>query len=448
MTTCALCGGACAGADLTPLLRPELAWLWRAVAAIADRRGDPDLVTGSAATLTLPGGAAERAAVVGVVARTKAGQRTRVPLERLVAMVRRHSPVLTPGAVAAHATRRPVGQRTARRAAKQLRRDQLLRAFADACSRLPELADQADATSEHLRRSGWIARLDPGVHDTAQAESVLRLAVDVVARTLRIPDGERFDRRLLVPSDPHALDDGTQLAGIVLAVLQALGRTSTAPGVPARTLWAQVGVDCDDLVGGLTMLGIAPAGWQIPDGAACTVPPRELARSAWPGPTLADSWIFVTENPSILAAAAAMADRQPGAVSTRVVCTMGTPSTIEIAALSALADAGWRLAVRADFDPAGIRHVNAILAAVGTAVSWRMRCPDYLASRPSLAGSAPVPDASWDAELRGAMETTGAAAFEEALLPELLDDLSRGRPDPGPISVGGFPSPTTPTGMC
>lgn len=446
---CAVCGGVCAGADLTPLLRPELDWLWQALAVTADRRGDPDLVGGSAVTVTLPASPAERAAVVGLVANPQAGRRTRVDPERLVAMVRRHSPTLTPGAVAAHASGRPVGQRTARRAAREARRERLRAEIVGACSAWPELADRAEVVLEHLRRSGWITRLDSGL-DPARAESVVHLAVHVVARTLRIPEGERFDRRLLVPSDPHALDDGTQLAGLALTILHALGRISTTSGVPARTLWAQVGVDCDDLVGGLTMLGIVPSGWQVPSGVTCTVPPRELVRASWPAPRplatvypatagssepgqwsltrAVDEWVFVTENPSILAAAANLISREPALGSVRVVCTMGTPSAAEITALAAIADAGWRLAVRADFDPAGIRHVNAILAEVPSAVPWRMNRVDYLASRPSVATTGTVPDAAWDPELSGVMEATAAAAFEEALLPQLLADLRRGVP--------------------
>ena len=38
--------------------------------------------------------------------------------------------------------------------------------------------------------------------------------------------------------------------------------------------------------------------------------------------------------------------------SAHLVCTMGTPSDLETAAIGALIEAGWRVAVRADFDGA------------------------------------------------------------------------------------------------
>lgn len=422
---CPWCDGRCKGADLTPLLVPQLAWLWQAVAAAADRRGDPDLTTGTAITLTLPLAAAERAAVAGLVAGDRPGRRTRLRLEQLTELVRRHSAALTPGAVAAHSVSRRVGQRTALRAAREARHDRLREVLRTACAESPELNGRQDLLFEQLRRTGWIARLDSD-GEPGEAESVLSQAVAVVRRVLRIAPDERCDRRLLVPSDPHALDDGSRLGGLCLAMLGTLGLVATT-GVSARAQWSQVGVDCDDIVGGLSLLGLAPLHWQVPPQAIVTVPPRELAECRWPAPPDDHCWVFVTENPSVLAGAARLA-AEPGAGPVRLVCTMGTPSAIEIAALARLASSGWRVAVRADFDPAGLRHVQAVLAGVAGASPWRMGVADYRASSPSVANSEPIPATPWDADLPAAMTATGTVAFEEALLPTLLMDLRCGHP--------------------
>lgn len=246
---------------------------------------------------------------------------------------------------------------------------------------------------------------------------------------MRIPDGGRLDRRLLVPDSPHALDEGTPLAGVTLSLLTAAGRIRADQRSTARSLWAQAGVDCDQLMGGLTVLGVHPRGWQLPPAATCTLPPRELACPEWPTAPHPDAWVFITENPSVLAAAADMVARNPDCANPiRLVCTMGNPSQTEIAAIAGLAAARWNIAVRADFDPAGIRTVTAILNAVPTAKPWRMTATDYATSGPTAPIRELVPPTPWEPELAEQISATGCVAFEEALMEHLLDDLRRGAP--------------------
>jgi hypothetical protein len=90
--------------------------------------------------------------------------------------------------------------------------------------------------------------------------------------------------------------------------------------------------------------------------------------------------------------------------------------------------------VRADFDEAGLGHVCALLDGVPGSVPWRMGAEDYLKSLAS-ANDAPqslkgskLPGTPWDPQLRIAMAEKGLAAFEETLLPELLEDLREGLP--------------------
>ncbi|MGW7432363.1 DUF2399 domain-containing protein [Streptomyces sp. NPDC054861] len=119
-----------------------------------------------------------------------------------------------------------------------------------------------------------------------------------------------------------------------------------------------------------------PGRWQLPTGCPLVLPPATLTDIDWPAPTHAACWVFVTENPSVTTAALEL----PPAVTVRLLCTVGTPSATELDALARLADSGWNIAVRADFDTAGIQHMRAALRAVPRARPWRMNPGDYLHS--------------------------------------------------------------------
>jgi uncharacterized protein (TIGR02679 family) len=298
--------------------------------------------------------------------------------------------------------------------------------YLNAMSAVPEEARASkEAIWDALKRTGWVARL---VSEAADGERLVRMAAEVICALPQT--GIRLDRRHLAADttgDPHALDQGTTLAGLTLAILVAAGR------VPARRrpreAWACVGVDCDDVVGGLFAVGILPVDWILPAGGCTTIPPRVLASCTWPRVDTVRPWIFVTENPSIAAAAADLAQ---GEAHIRLLCMIGKPSFVEIAAIGRLAERGWHIAVRADFDAAGLQHVDAVLKRVPGARPWRMGTLDYVQSLqvPNTDRIAldEIPDTSWDVELAAAMRERGTAAFEEALLRELLEDLRLGRP--------------------
>ncbi|MDG9703878.1 DUF2399 domain-containing protein [Streptomyces sp. DH37] len=94
-----------------------------------------------------------------------------------------------------------------------------------------------------------------------------------------------------------------------------------------------------------------------PPGSPWCFTPWTLQRAAWPAPGAGERWVFVTENPSVTAAAL----EHDGARHARLLRTVGTPSAQELAALARLAERGWRIAARTDFDPAGLAHVRAVL---------------------------------------------------------------------------------------
>lgn len=152
---------------------------------------------------------------------------------------------------------------------------------------------------------------------------------------------------------------------------------------------------------------------------------------AWPVPPHPGSKIFVTENPSVVTAADLVATASNGGRQIRLLCTVGTPSAREIEAVARLAAAGWQIAVRADFDEAGLAHVDALLRGVPAARPWRMGARDYLASLADANAADQValratvlPDTDWDPALRQAMSERGLAAYEETLIDLLLEDLA------------------------
>ena len=385
---------------------PELRWLWEQLGATADRRGDPSLTSGPAVSITAPDSPEERGAASGLLGgRLRAGQRRRVELEVLATQLAPN----TPGEVIAHALGRPLAIKAK---AKAERAEAEAHIHALMAKHIPTtVTDDAWRT---LRRTGWIARLvasDNLETTIGQCRSLLG--------ALPNDDALPVDRRRLaseVTGDPHGLDQGRQVAGFSLAVLAATGQVGA--GLPVRGAWRQAGVVCDDIVGGLTMVGMSPLGWTVPPGAPVTIPPRVLADCDWPAGE--GHSLFVTENPSVLSAASTI----PGAC---VCCLAGTPSAVEVQALARMAGKGWRLLVRADFDDAGIRHVRAVLE-MATASPWRMGSSDYLEgleeSRPTtglrLDRLGPTP---WDLGLAETMREHSLAVFEEAFMESLQEDI-------------------------
>ncbi|MFD6334226.1 DUF2399 domain-containing protein [Streptomyces niveus] len=424
-------GGACDGARLESLLTEEAHWLWEQLAARADRSGEPTMTSGTT-MITAPAASGQRAAVLGLVgSRILApGERRRIRLEELTLRLRPHGPRLTPGAVAAHAAGRALGSTAAERARQLARTTSLRKLRARLSQNLPGHAPlrPADQTWEELHRTGRVAR----ILQHPAPEQLLQTAAEVLRL---LPPQERIDRRLLAfhaAGNPHGLDAGTDLAGLVLAEAAAAGLTTAK--MPPRTAWGILGVDLDRLGGGLLSLGVNPDGCHMSARFPLVLPPATLTDVHWPTPPHEDSWVFVTENPSVTTAALEL----PPAVPVRLLCTVGTPSATELDTFARLADSGWNIAVRADFDGSGIGHMRAALRTVPRARPWRMSADDYIRSlhptpfQPTPLDTERLPETEWDPALHTAMCATGRPAYEEALLDDLLNDIRNGYPHPYP----------------
>lgn len=244
-----------------------------------------------------------------------------------------------------------------------------------------------------------------------------------------------IDRRLLAfkaAGDPHGLDPGTDLAGLILAEAAAAGLTTAQ--MPPRTAWGILGVDLDRLGVGLLSLGVHPDGWHVPARFPLVLLPATLTDVSWPAPPGEGSWVFVTENPSVTTAALEL----PPVIPVRLLCTVGTPSATELDTLARLADSGWNIAVRAAFDASGIQHMRTALRAVPRARPWRMNANDYVRSLHPTPSQHPLdterlPETGWDPAPHTAMCAQGRPAYEEALLNDLLDDIRSGHPPPEPV---------------
>lgn len=291
----------------------------------------------------------------------------------------------------------------------------------------PDLRRWIDA----LRASGGLARAAQAARrDPAELlEAALRVALRLPAR------GELlavFAAR--TAGDPHALDAGTPLGGLVLRAAAAISglREGPASSSGRRRLWREVGIDCDSLSSDVLVLGLRPEGGalvarQLRESADAGEPRRvtlrELARA--PLAMEAGTAVHICENPAVVEAAAdALGPR-----AAPLVCVEGVPSTGALTLLRSLAAAGARLRVHADLDWAGLRIAAQVLAEAGGS-PWRMSTADYRAALalshhgPPLGGRRA--QAAWDPELTPAMLEGGRAVLEEQVLEALLGDLDGG----------------------
>ncbi|MFE7777681.1 DUF2399 domain-containing protein [Streptomyces sp. NPDC057445] len=440
LNSCPLCPGHCTDADLTPLLNPQLRWLWEQIATRCDHSGDTTLSQGRL-TLRIPASPEERSAAGRLLGSSRllpATKRT-IDLARLTRKLTVRGPHLTPAAVAAHAVNRTLGTPAHHRKQHQARAQRIEDLLHQLLSNLPQTArlrPHPQALWAQLRTQGT-------AHRVLTANNPERLLHHYTAVLTHLPPpGTVLDRRLLAQSSaghPKALDRGTLLATLIRATADHTG--TVPPNANYREAWALLGVRCDDLTGGLLTINLHPLGFTAPPGHAITLPPRSLQLCTWPDP-FGSGGVYITENPSI---ATAMLDEPDLAPGTPLICLLGTPSTTETEALGRLDQTGWSLAVRADFDPAGIRHVHAVLKEAPTAQPWRMNSTHYLEAltiEPDPTTELDpdqIPDTPWDPGLADAMRRHRRSSFEEALALELVDDMRsaqpgpRGRGEPGSV---------------
>ena len=193
-----------------------------------------------------------------------------------------------------------------------------------------------------------------------------------------------------------------------------------------RSLWESVGVVPDPLSSTVLVLGLSgeegtPIGASLRAHAAAGEPVVLTFASLrrWPQPPLPpDASAYVVENPSLIAAAAALGWTAPP-----LICSSGRPTMAVVTLIRQLAADGAMVRQHADFDPAGLGITQWLTERAGT-TPWRMTCGDYERAVDRGSGHAalngPVPATPWDPDLHAAMSARGAVIDEESLRTSLL----------------------------
>jgi uncharacterized protein (TIGR02679 family) len=402
---------------------PEYARLLAAVRAAVEARGE------EARSVTLDGlDAHERRALAGLAGWDVVPEgRIRLDLTRLDRAMRESQLGMSLGQVLA-ALGGPIRNRRAEARRGREARERMWSLAAEACG----AAERNDLARwlESLRRSGALVRAaglagrDPG----ELLEAALRVALALPAR------GELlavFAAR--EAGDPHALDAGTPLGGLLLRAAAAVSGLQDLPDSSAgrRALWRAVGIACDALSADVLVVGLRPEGdglvpRQLRECAEAGEPRRltlrEVARASLR--VRAGTAVHVCENPAVVEAAAdALGPR-----CAPLVCVEGVASTAALTLLRGLSAGGARLLVHADLDWAGLRIAAQVLEDAGGG-PWRMTAEDYRAALTASPHGPPLggrrSTAAWDAELARVMVEGGRAVLEEQVIDVLLRDLVR-----------------------
>ncbi len=322
----------------------------------------------------------------------------------------------------------PLGDRRAERHALRQRRTNLWAWCTEQIEGVPLLAGTKGV-------AGWMDVLRrAGVRGGADGEAIYRQQLSRAVAALRglpaqapISLAAFADDRL---ADPHALDRGSAVAGLVLDGLAiALGQPRPRDAEAVRHLWEQVGVVPDPLSSTVTVLGLRPIGddalatWlrhcsRMSEPTVATL--AQLRR--WPLPPLGPSQgSYVVENPSLLSHAAA--ERWTGPP---IICSSGRPSIAAVTLIRQLGAEGAICRQHADFDAAGLAITAWLSERAGT-IPWLMTADAYLNAttvrRQRVSLDSLVPDTPWDPDLAPAMIATGVAVYEEELRLTLLDAM-------------------------
>jgi uncharacterized protein (TIGR02679 family) len=232
-------------------------------------------------------------------------------------------------------------------------------------------------------------------------------------------------------ADPHALDRGSLVEGLVLDALAiALGQPRPRDAEAVRQLWERVGLVPDPLSSTVTVLGLRPSGGDVladwlrhcADRSEPTVVTLSQLRR-WPlAPLQASEVTYVVENPSVLSHAAA--EKWMGSP---VICSSGRPTIAVVTLIRQLGARGSTCRQHADFDPTGL-GITAWMAERAGTVPWLMTADAYggaiAVKRQRVPLESAVPDTVWDPALGPAMRAAGVAVYEEELRLTLLDAMA------------------------
>lgn len=304
----------------------------------------------------------------------------------------------------------PLRDRRAERAATRGARER----FHEWLAGHPVVSDQP-AVGAWLEAAARQGRINYGL------QPVVEQALRVVAA---LPAPVSLQRSVLaaqlIDDDPHALDLGTVLHSLVVALLAA--QAGLGPGTPPREVWAASNVIVDSISSNVATLnlpllgrGRLAAAVRLLRGTPVILTHGQLSAGdlRWP----ADVECFTCENPAILLGA----EQALGGDCPPLICTGGRPSDAVRVVLASLHGAGARISHHGDFDDAGVQILRDLESRYG-AVPWRFDVDALHAAL--LTRRRPVP-APWPATLEEAVRLCSHSLPEELLVEELLADLRR-----------------------
>jgi uncharacterized protein (TIGR02679 family) len=277
-----------------------------------------------------------------------------------------------------------------------------------------------------LAREGVVKRLC----NTAQSAATVLNQLARVAGALPV-SGEplaAFAARLL--GDAHALDAGSPLATLAVRAAARLGGVELKDDAEGRrSVWASVGVMCDELSTPALVLNIPTAGpgplaellrVAMRYGEPVHVSLHHLLRDPLYGErTLHGRTVFVCENPTTIGLAAA----RLGARCAPLVCVNGQFATPSLVLLRQLRSAGATLLYHGDFDPGGLVIARRAFAECG-ACPWRLGESDYLSAPKGIGFEGRPGPTPWSPGLETAMAREQRAVHEEAIFETLAVDLA------------------------
>jgi uncharacterized protein (TIGR02679 family) len=360
--------------------------------------------------------------------RAGAGTSLTVSLDEVDAVLRSSGAAPDGLTAAAHTLFGNVSDRVAMEAAEA-------EAWSAACAPLDELVERRPELTTWrtwLDTTGMLRRVAATPVDaTALVEALVRV-LDAVPST-----GLALGRLAAAATgDAHALDDGRPLSTLSLGAVRALAGAAPAGDGSAferRAAWAAVGVHRDELSSSVLCTGL-PGGTATTVGRMaalarevgepCVLTLRQLGRDR-PALGAGDALVRVCENPIVVASAA----DELGPDCPPLVCLSGHPSAAALRLLTLLVADGAHLAYHGDFDWGGIRIANALRERFAWQ-PWRFDAPAYRSALTSVTGGALTgrpADATWDPNLRPALEQHGIHVQEELVLPELIADLRSSR---------------------
>ncbi|TWT97347.1 TIGR02679 family protein [Neorhodopirellula pilleata] len=299
-----------------------------------------------------------------------------------------------------------------------------------------ETTDQLSLVSfaEMICRDGTLRRAARG--DLDEGRRLLGRLVDCCSQLpLDAPTPlPVFATRVL--GDSHGLDAQRPLCGLVIrAIGQTIVEPLEAPPTSQREWWNRVNVIADELSSTVLVLNLRCVGDGLIDrtlnahaeiGEPCRLtfrqlrlhPPRFEPATVLPN---VGGDVFVCENPSVLAAAADRLGRR----SSPLICIEGQPSHAAAGLLAALHRDGISLAYHGDFDRVGLQIVEQMRTRF-QATPWRMSANDYAeyADESTPAFTGPVPETTWDDELKATIEQHMRVVFEEQVIDGLMRDCA------------------------